>query len=102
MRPLILSLACDFMHDRFQGLRERLDGYGDEHGTWFAASLAVQVGEYLRQHCVSTVYDSWLRWLVPVARSESFDDFGGASVARTVTEVIVDLDDVRGAVKLDG
>jgi hypothetical protein len=101
MRRLVLSLAWEFMHDHFQRLRERLDGYGADYGSWFAAALAVQVGEHLRQHCVSTVYDSWLRWLVPLARPVPLDDFS-SSAAKTVTEVVVDLDEVNGAVKMDG
>lgn len=61
MEKLVVSLVGLFLRDNFAQLQFKLESCGEKHGCLFAAQVAVQVGEYLRNHCVSTVYESWVR-----------------------------------------
>jgi len=61
MEKLVVSLVGLFLRDNFAQLRWKLESCGEKHGCLFAAQVAVQVGEYLRNHCVSTVYEAWVR-----------------------------------------
>ena len=63
MDKLVVSLVGLFLRDNFAQLRFKLESCGEKHGCLFAAQVAVQVGEYLRTHCVSTVYQAWVKYM---------------------------------------
>jgi len=65
VEKLVIALAWEFLHDHFESLARKLEACGARYGSLFEAQLAVQIGDYLRSHCASTVYESWVRFMRP-------------------------------------
>lgn len=88
------------MRDNFAQLRFKLESCGEKYGCLFAAQVAVQVGEYLRNHCVSTVYESWVRFMwqdrdVRVGVALDYEDTRvGATALRRIEDPISTIIDL--------
>ena len=92
MDKLVVSLVGLFLRDNFAQLQFKLESCGEKHGCLFAAQVAVQVGEYLRTHCVSTVYAAWIRhmWQDRDVRIGVVLDHEDTRVGSIVTREILD------------
>jgi hypothetical protein len=92
MDKLVVSLVGLFLRDNFAQLRFKLESCGEKYGSLFVAQVAVQVGEYLRLHCVSTVYEAWVRhmWQDRDVRLGAGFDHEKTLVGSTVTKEILD------------